>query len=128
MWPFIIILNVCFSIWSLTADYLFSKELFSTVSISFNTDSEFKRAFYFLPLTACLALVIGFLIIDYILIRFLGSCCSSSQAVYPETTNKSTFFSARRHKNSLNSYKMSKNPDYKHAISIVESMLVRRSE
>lgn len=89
-------------------------------------DTEFRRAFYFLPLTACLALVVGFILIDYILIRLFGLCCKNN-AIYPESMDPATFFSHKsKDKSVLNSYRFIKNPDYKHVIKIVEAMIRKR--
>lgn len=126
--PFIVILNICFSIWALTADTLFPVSFFNNTSFSFSllSQTEFRRAFYFMPLLALLAVVVVFLLIDWFLIRLFGLCCKNN-AIHPESIDKRHFFSQKsKNRNILSSYKFSKNPDYKHVISIVESMLRKR--
>lgn len=76
-----------------------------------------------MPLTACLAIVVVFIIVDYFLIRSISSCCKD-KSIHPENINKAQFFSnMARDKNVLNSYKFEKNPDYKNVIDLVQKML-----
>ena len=125
--PFIVILNIAFSIWALTVDTLFPEGLFQNVSFHLDIlgQSEFRRTFYFLPLTICLFIVVVFLIVDYILIRLFGlCCCRQSDTIFPEQNNRVNFFSHKiKGMNMLHSYKLHKNPDYKHVIENVDRLL-----
>lgn len=77
VFPFILVFNLAFSIWSLTCDSIFPESLFDLLRLKFVTlTGSWNRAMYINFLTAMLALAVLYVVIDYTIVAFFKAVCT----------------------------------------------------
>ena len=134
MIPFVILVHGLMGVWSHTVPGLFNSSVY-VVSLNITVDSAIvTRALTDLLMLGATALILVWIVVDWLLIGFLSGCreCCKDSLELPVSlaaVENSSFGERIRKTNILGSYKVGNHPEYGHAIKAYkELMKVRKLE
>lgn len=132
IFPFILVFNLAFSIWSFTSDSIFPAVLFDILQLKFfSLPGAWNRALYINFLFAMLALAVLYVVIDYTVVAFFKAVCTCEclrSSSIGAITHEKPYSDRVRNENMVNSYRLGRNPRYAAVSRVLEELFALQKQ